>query len=201
MRLLRHNFSMSGPVQATSVNVLSKAKRLTIILLISVLLIIAISLSANAYTILSRWRYSGGNMTVTYAWGASMPFSSDWKTAFNAAASDWSAAPTNVDYAYYSASGNKLGIVDKPGGSAGYFWGATDAYGYLTSFSAAGNINQAVTGTYTSTMKRSTAGHELGHGLGLGEENLRAALMNQNRNRSTVYKPQQDDTDGVNFLY
>jgi hypothetical protein len=47
----------------------------------------------------------------------------------------------------------------------------------------------------------SVAGHEQGHGFGLGESSVNPALMNQNRDRETIYKPQQDDINGINAIY
>lgn len=174
-------------------------KRKIVLTLLVIAILFSICSSANAYTIGHPWRYSSGTLNVYYAWGSSMPSDSVWKTAFSTAASDWTGTFTVLSYNYSSSAVNKLGVVSIAGGSYGYAWTTSDSEGYIISFSAAGNT--ATTGSFTSTMRRSTAGHELGHGAGLGEGNVAQALMYQGRDRSKIYTPQTDDVQGINSLY
>lgn len=61
-------------------------------------------------------------------------------------------------------------------------------------------INWYFNETMYETFARSVGGHELGHTLGLDHTNNRA-LMNYNRDRWVIYRPQTDDLNGVNALY
>lgn len=95
-----------------------------------------------------------------------------------------------------------MGVVNIAGGAYGYCWIDLDPNTMkIARFSAAGNT--ATTGSFTSTMLRSTGGHELGHGLGLDDELFVSPrpLMDINRDRSIVYIPQQDDINGITFMY
>ncbi|HEY3373714.1 MAG TPA: matrixin family metalloprotease [Candidatus Aquicultor sp.] len=175
-------------------------KRKILVILIAVTILLAMCAPANAYTILAPWNYFGGYMYIYYAWGSSMPSTSVWKDAFKAAATDWTNTPTELIYSYSSSAINinKLGIVSISGGAYGYTY-SNITNGKTTSFSAVGNT--ATTGSFTATMRRSTAGHELGHGAGLGEGNVAQSIMYQNRDRSKIYIPQVDDVNGITYMY
>lgn len=62
---------------------------------------------------------------------------------------------------------------------------------------------------YPSTARQAVMGHEMGHALGLGHDSTgpgrSVALMHENLNWSYfncgIYTPQQDDVNGINFLY
>lgn len=45
--------------------------------------------------------------------------------------------------------------------------------------------------------KQGVIAHELGHTIGLDEGNVPGSLMDQNRNRNTIYVPQPDDRQGA----
>ncbi|RLE81197.1 MAG: hypothetical protein DRJ51_04350 [Thermoprotei archaeon] len=67
-------------------------------------------------------------------------------------------------------------------------------------------INEYYTSTYEFDKVRSVAGHEIGHALGLGDESEdKAVLMNPNSARRYdefgIYKPTQDEVNGINYLY
>ena len=67
-------------------------------------------------------------------------------------------------------------------------------------------LNMYYTDDYGTNKRRSVAGHELGHVLGLDEMGYYdSVLMNQYTDRRYdvygVYTPQQDDIDGVNAMY
>lgn len=171
-----------------------------IVLIVSLGILSIFAGVANAYSLNgTKWPYGGGgvDLNLTYMWG---PSTSVWKTAFTSGASDWSATLTPVNYSYNSSSQNKLGVVDIPGGAYGYNWQYSTA-GFITNFDAAGNT--ATTSSFTSTMRRSTGGHELAHGFGLGDiyTSNPVALMDGNRNRATIYTPRADDITGTKQIY
>lgn len=61
-------------------------------------------------------------------------------------------------------------------------------------------INKYFAATHEEIFARSVGGHELGHTLGLDHTN-NPALMNSERDRWTIYRPQTDDINGINALY
>ena len=64
------------------------------------------------------------------------------------------------------------------------------------------NLNWFYLQSDTINARRGTAGHELGHALGLDDNNSGGAvIMNVGRNRNQVFTPQTDDINGVNSIY
>ena len=59
-------------------------------------------------------------------------------------------------------------------------------------------LNRNMLDTMTSATKQSTACHEFGHAFGLSDLTSGTAIMNNNRNRGTLYTAQSDDISGVN---
>lgn len=66
----------------------------------------------------------------------------------------------------------------------------------VTSFSIFLNANNFEYST--SNERRSTCAHELGHAMGLDDITSGTAIMNIYRNRSLIYRPKNDDANGVN---
>ena len=56
-----------------------------------------------------------------------------------------------------------------------------------------GNTNIGIT-----NVARSAAVHELGHPMGLYDLTSGTAIMNQNRDRTSIYVPQTDDVNNLN---
>lgn len=53
----------------------------------------------------------------------------------------------------------------------------------------------------SSIFRQSVIAHEMGHALCLDHNTSSTSLMNSNRNRNSIYKPNQDDIRGVNYAY
>lgn len=177
-------------------------KRNVFTILLTVALFLSIMTAANAYY--AKYYWDDGTINdLKYKWDSKIINYPDWKNAFTSAYTDWNATPTKADFSYSSTSNCTLGIIDVVNGAPGYCSIGLDSYNRIYGFYASGNINSTATGTFTSTMKRSTAGHELGHALGQGDEPfaIYVPLMDPNRNRSTIYVPKQDDINGVNYMY
>jgi hypothetical protein len=58
-------------------------------------------------------------------------------------------------------------------------------------------INTRKCDSLSASGKQSVIAHELGHTIGLDEGNVSGSLMDQNRNRNTIYLPQPDDKRGA----
>lgn len=56
-------------------------------------------------------------------------------------------------------------------------------------------------GGYSYTVRKGVAAHEFGHVLGLAHTSTKSSLMCQYGDGRTVQTPQQDDIDGVRYLY
>lgn len=54
-------------------------------------------------------------------------------------------------------------------------------------------LNAYILNDCNDTYKESTSSHELGHSLGLSDADMGLTIMNNNRNRSSIYRPQSDD--------
>lgn len=125
---------------------------------------------------------------------------SSWASAF----SYWNNAQSQVHFSQDSSSTNTVGhstLVN----TTDYGFNEIGISGYtVVYFNARINLsNPAILNgsTYNYTVAASAATHELGHPLGLGDLTSGTAIMNVNRDRSTIYKPQTDDIDGVNWIY
>lgn len=125
------------------------------------------------------------------------------RVAFTNSLQDWNAAGTKVhfqnsgSYKVYLAEANMPGV-------------AWDGRSYITGSgttiqSCSCYLNMYYTDGYGANKRRSVSGHELGHSLGLWEVTGGAELMNKatpsRYDTYGVYTPQQDDINGVNFLY
>ncbi|SFE87446.1 Matrixin [Paenibacillus algorifonticola] len=161
--------------------------------------------SALAYSFTGHtWSKTNGNtynVSVKYA-----TTNTTYRAAFDSAVSDWNSSQSKIKFnlsALNVSSLNKVGTqdVDNPslyGVCITYPISGTAKISYFTADLNIGNPNVV---NYSKT-RRSTAGHELGHALGLDHVSvLVTAIMNSSRDRETVYTPQTDDINGVNALY
>ena len=64
-----------------------------------------------------------------------------------------------------------------------------------------GKLNAGNPDIINTNVARSTANHELGHLLGIADLNSGTAIMNVDRDHSSVYVPQTDDVNGVIATY
>lgn len=133
--------------------------------------------------------------SASYKWGSNI--TSTYKTAWENAANDW----YNVDNAafYYSSSSSNIVNARSISGDNAYgtIYYQTTSGNKLRKFKVEINTSKCTNGT----IARSTSGHEIGHALGLGDLTSGTAIMNGNRNRSSIYTPQTDDVNGVRYVY
>ncbi|KNZ70968.1 hypothetical protein Tfer_0037 [Thermincola ferriacetica] len=155
---------------------------------------------AEAYFLLgTKW----GSSSVTYRRDASM----NWVDTCTAAGNSWSS-----DVTMKENSASKY-VIYKISDSAKQWSGETNistAYGITTS--ATTKINSYVMSNYTWTQKQSVIAHEMGHSLGLADNNGYLLFEKPEyiclmigydywRNKLGVYTPKTDDRAGVNYLY
>lgn len=150
----------------------------------------------NAYGT-ENWYLYG--KTGSFKWGSNIQISgSTVRTAWETAIEDWDEACSAYFY-YASLSESTLDSqhiddsehygdmeVYAPSGSVHYF------HGYINAWNT--NISR-------SNVARSTANHELGHVLGLADLRSGVAIMNQRRERTSIYVPQNDDLAGIEEIY
>lgn len=163
--------------------------------------LLAATQPALAYKYLGlKQAFSYGDV-IPYKWGNLTNNESTWTEMFRKAGYNWATAQnkfqwgatsssSNIQQMYYLVNSNEFGRTQASGTMGGFFdWAWMEVNQY------------SVTGK-SWNFQVSVAGHELGHGLGLADENtVSPALMNQNRNRDTIVNPQADDLNGTNALY
>ena len=154
-----------------------------------------------------RWAYSGGYSTLTVKWKwAPSPYtpSTTYQTAYNASRGDWDATSTPISFSYVTSpwweaqhhlEAYDFGPSDTRYGTQGDGCSGGDrTYTYAS-------LNTRKLDSESANFKRSVAGHELGHYIGPVHSTHTPALLNQSRNRNTVYVPQWDDVCAVNDYY
>lgn len=153
---------------------------------------------ASAY---SLGDYHLMSKSATFIWGDSISNpGSVLRNGWESAIGDWATA-SSCSFYYDRWSANTLTTYYE---SSSYKYGHIDVNyntntGYINYFTAGLNaLNQNIT---NSNVARSTANHEFGHALGLDDLDSGRAIMNHNRDRTTLYAPQVDDKNGVKYVY
>jgi hypothetical protein len=151
-----------------------------------------------------QWSYGGTALGMYWKANPTYPPSGDYASAFSYARSSWNATSSPVIFIESGSAPNLHG--------AGYFgtqyYGITWPYcsgGYLASTSVYLNKQLLDSGAdpYSGIFwQRFTAGHELGHTIGLGHSSVSPALMISEPNQSVTWNtPRTDDVCGVRSLY
>jgi hypothetical protein len=113
---------------------------------------------------------------------------------FIAAKNDWDATPTKIGFAMNSSAPEIIvGDYSSNDGYRGYTLIDNTKPEKL-------NLNWFYLSADDDTKRRSTSGHELGHALGL-DHTANAALMNDARDRATIYTPTTEDINGIKAMY
>ncbi|MBU1662124.1 MAG: hypothetical protein KKD28_11710 [Chloroflexi bacterium] len=145
-----------------------------------------------------RWHHNIGSYTwISYKWGRNLWKPGVWRSAFEAAISDWNGVSTKI-YFYSSSSGpttfNTYSADDGYGGYAQPFCSGTTTVKY----EVWGNSYYS----HTTNEYHAYAGHETGHGQSIGHlSGSMIALMGFNPDPNIYYTPQQPDIDLVDQIY
>lgn len=147
--------------------------------------------------------YNGGYPSASYEldFGYSR-YNSTWTDRIAAAVTSWNLTSTPVAINNNGNSSNKVYVASYSDTWYGSYTPSTNWLGNVTSFNI--KLNSRTIGndaTNWNNYVESVMVHELGHSLSLGDLNSGTSIMNENRNRNTMYKPQTDDINGVNAYY
>ena len=179
-----------------------KRKKIISFVCISILAIVFSSISISAYVPKAyKWAGSTYPITVTYRWGDRLTQPSVIKSGYIYALSDWNSMQMRINFSESSTSKNVLNSYTVTSSTEyGYctsnYNSSTMTYNYFLAY-----VNSGNTHITESNVARSVAGHELGHGISLGEGDVADTLMDQGRDRTATYRPAQDELDGINTIY
>lgn len=147
-----------------------------------------------------RWsRTPGGFIAISYKWGDRLQVpGSSWRSAFEAAANDWTSLSTKAYFYYSPSSLNIFNTYNADDGNGGYAVGY--CYGTETShYEMLGNSYY----NRTTNQYRAYANHEVGHGQSIGHiaNPGLISIMGYNPDPDTFYRPQYSDVVFVNQIY
>lgn len=173
-------------------------------LFIAVFLFLCSVSSVNAYE-LNPWSWPkqyGQTYTINVKYTTLVE---NYRNTWDQAVSDWNGSQSKISFnlsAIHVGSPNLVGTMSDPDQSLYGECYTTKPNNVLTSFQAYINSSNSNISS-NSTIRRSTANHELGHAMGLKHYNgsVQLAVMNSNRDRTKVYTPKTDDINGVNAKY
>jgi matrixin len=157
----------------------------------------------NSGNLPCKFSYSGGSnlLQVPYRNDPFLPPTGAYLTAFNSARSNWNGTATPVLFS--SAPSGTHSFMAYAMGTDGPYGHATWACTWTAGIRIASTaeLNTSRLSFQGPTVKQSVASHELGHFIGIRHSTVTPAVMNDNRNRLTVYTAQVDDICGVNHRY
>lgn len=169
--------------------------------IVTFLFLVAITIippaTAYAYS-LQSYRLPKG--TTQFMYGKELSDYPNVKTQWTNAVNSWnniSKAP--VKFSSFPAHLNSLSVIVINSSTLYGVTNSTTSGGKITQFLSL--VNMGNPKNSSSNVIRSVACHELGHLLGLADLSSGTAIMNNNRNRGTLYTPQKDDINGVHAGY
>lgn len=174
-------------------------------LFLIVAIIATISIAANMVSAFNPlgivWAGSTYPITVTYKWGDRLQTSCVIKDGFERALIDWNSMQMRIQFVNSSSSTNMLNSYTLASSSEygrfDYSYSPTTfTFTYFNAYVNAGNTNIS-----ENNVARSAACHELGHAMSLDEGDVSQSIMYGSRDREIIYRPQQDDLDGVTYEY
>ena len=168
------------------------------------ILLLVVSLLSTVVSAYNYWEYRCPDKGMVYKWGANTSAYNNYGQQWTNAAGEWNrrgcaftynSLASNLLSAQYNDEENVYGesyviSYDETG-----YW-----YKYITQVECSYNTNCPNLVGDIVVMK-STGVHELGHCLGLGDCWSGTAIMNEYRNRTLIFTPQQDDLNGVGDIY
>ncbi|WP_372998472.1 matrixin family metalloprotease [Lutispora sp.] len=174
-----------------------KAKKISLILIVTVILICTSSV-AYAYTLgSSNWKYTDG--WVSFKWGNRVTTpGSVAREAFETARDNWNYYQSYAVFVYEADSVNTFNT---------YSVSSSNEFGYcniqrsgsdMIQFSAM--INVGNTNFTTDTVAPSAAAHELGHAFGLGHSSVSGSVMKV-ITIPCFTEPNSDDIAGMKAIY
>jgi hypothetical protein len=131
---------------------------------------------------------------VYFRWGGSIAYIH--QTGTTQAIKDWNAAQSKRDFVGSQSASGVIDSYTQSDRKNGYtLWndGLDSCIDYWVS-----KLNNTYTNSYEES--RNTGGHELGHVLGLADNNYSNTLMYYTRNLA-IQTPQTDDINGINYIY
>jgi len=169
---------------------------LAILLITNVLVVLAVT---EYDTPSCRWaRQPDGTLSVSWNYGTYIQSYPAWKTAFQQSAADWDNALTKLRLYYTSDAFITCNAYYEQSSAAGRGWVSCCSGSACAGYAEA---NVYSTGSYTTNMRRSLSGHELGHALALGHIYEGPSLMGSNPDPETYYTPQSLDVQFFNQVY
>lgn len=170
-----------------------------------ILIVLAIIVSINVTTVfaysLESYRIVNKSANIFFSVGSYTYVKTAWQNAI----SDWHSKVSSNFYEVSPEQGCALTIMNEASSSLYGRTTFTVSGNRITGFVARINVGNSnlsgASATNKAKIARSTAGHELGHLLGLDDIYSGTAIMNVNRSRTSIYTPQTDDVNGVNAGY